>query len=549
MTTTMTTTSTTSAATKKINGSKKNHSSSASSSAPSDCSSIASSYGSHVPEDKDQYLVKTPYGPAMVLRTRRDEHGAILMRELELLEWGGGEKEEEGPSSHFKGGSRRHQHRPATLYSPLPFPSIDPLVDAEVMTQFGRGKVIQVRPAETAENANTEAMVVIQLTNWRLAARGRVTCYLKASSVQVVRARKLYEMTVHEKVEYANQLKQLAGQQFAQKEYAAALLTYSKAIDAVRFVQHKTDSDNYVRADLLLIMVTCSNNAATCAKHVQQWDTAANFAKNAQVLLDALYLQRGKKIHSILTQAPTKQQQSAERLVDAKLFGEWRVKSLIIQARALAEKQETESAIEILKSAHAILAEYMTATNSNHANGAEAASLPNLLALEKEVKRLHITCKERRKAELKKEKQRAQAMFGGATKKKQPSRSDGQGDIEEKKEISETAPGQKQSSSSSSAAAITKASTTTTTKRSVSFSDTVQEKIFDANSSSSSSNEADRMTETERRRRQHGQPSNLDATDIYSTLAIGSFAAGMILIVWHFVLGGSSGGHRHHRMS
>ena len=93
----------------------------------------------------------------------------------------------------------------------------------------------------------------------------------------------------------------LAAALFAEKDYTAALETYARAVDAVRYVQHNKQSSNEVRADLLVVMVTCSNNAATCCLQLKQWTEACNYAKNTLVLIDALEEKYGMKIHTILT--------------------------------------------------------------------------------------------------------------------------------------------------------------------------------------------------------------------------------------------------------
>jgi hypothetical protein len=71
-------------------------------------------------------------------------------------------------------------------------------------------------------------------------------------------------MDAHEKVELAQSQKLKATEYFSKKkDYALALNAYAGALDAVRNVQHDNSSTNEVRADLIVTMVTCSNNAAT----------------------------------------------------------------------------------------------------------------------------------------------------------------------------------------------------------------------------------------------------------------------------------------------
>lgn len=348
-----------------------------------------SDFGPHVPEDKVQYRIKTPYGNGLTVRTRKATKGAPQMRQIELVDW------KNSSSEAVNNSSTKGAVKPAYLYSSGDFSSVDAQVGDEVECVYGRGKVTEIR------DDGSKKILVVLLSSWRLATRSRVTCYLDPPAVRVVRSKELYEMTVHERVEAAMEFKTQANKDFAAKEYRAALQSYAMAVDAVRYVQHKTDSDNYVRADLLVVMVTCSNNAGMCARHLGHWDESFKFGKNAEVLLDAVEKKKGLKIHSILVK---------DGYHDVKLFGEWKVKCLMLQARALAEKKDFDQTIEILKKAHEIITKHATAENAEK----YAASVKNLRNLEKEVKKLHAGCKERKSLVLKKEKQRAAAMFGGS---------------------------------------------------------------------------------------------------------------------------------------
>jgi tetratricopeptide (TPR) repeat protein len=361
-----------------------------------------------IPEDKTQYIVQTPYGRGMVVRTRTTSDGHIH-RELELMDWVR---------------ATTGMDRPATLYTTqTDFPSVPPHVGDEVVTLYGRGVVEQIR------QDTDMAFAVVKLSSWRLAGRSRVTCTLALLSVQVVRTQRLYEMNVYEKVDYAQQLKQEASTFFARKDYPQALTLYARAVDAVRYVQHQADSSNHVRADLLLLLITCSNNAATCCMQVKQFDEALKFAKNASVLIEALMEKKGSNINKILQQ---------DGYNEIKLYGEFYVKSLLVQGKALMEKGETVEAIAVLKQAHECIAKYTTEEYTQ--NEAYKKSVQQLLSNSKEVKKVHAMCKEKRKAELEKEKLRARAMFGGTTASNSPTATgndERESDQEEKKETND----------------------------------------------------------------------------------------------------------------
>jgi tetratricopeptide (TPR) repeat protein len=325
------------------------------------------------PEDENQAIVETPYGGrGLVVRTRRDTG----IREIRLLEW-----EMAGVA----------QLKP-TLYTTQSYPSVAPLLGDDVLTAFGRGTVVELRPQ----------VLVVDLTNWRLANRSRVKCYLQRRDVQVLRKKTLAEMDGYERVTHAQKLKLQANTYFSLKLYDKALLTYAEAVEAVRYVQHDSNSNNQVRADLVAVMITCCNNAGTCCVQLAKWDEAIKFSRNALVLLDALYNKRGLQIHTVLNR---------DGIHDAQLFGEWRVKSHILTARALTEKQCYPEAMDALKLAHDTIVEYTTANAED--TTAISKSIHNLIVQGKEVKRLHTLCVNKRKLEKKKEKQRAQAMFGG----------------------------------------------------------------------------------------------------------------------------------------
>jgi hypothetical protein len=404
---------------------------------------------SHVPEDRDQAVVMTPYGRGTVIRTRREgnlveqlgqsrvQAGAatvVMMREVELTDW---------TSAAAAGPTGTRRPATMTLYSPVDFESVPPQLHDEVVCPFGRGRVTEIRAQDetlTHTSSNTTVMVVVLLSSWRLAGRSKVTCYLSSASVKVVRPKRLYEMSVHEKVEHAQELKSRANKLFSSSSncgrgkngrqrraschYREALDLYVRAIESVRYVQHKADSPNELRADLLVLLITCYNNAGMCCslllprddcqsggdgendRYGNRWDDAARYAGSALTLIEALEEKRGLKIHTLLNREGTP---------DAKLFGEWKVKALVLKARALMERRnaDVDQAAELLKQAHGAIACYRSAGSANgEAKGSGSSSA--LLSMEKEVIRLRASCKERRKRLREREKKQALKMFATA---------------------------------------------------------------------------------------------------------------------------------------
>jgi hypothetical protein len=183
---------------------------------------------------------------------------------------------------------------------------------------------------------------------------------------------------------------------------------YASAVDALRNIHHDHTSTNEVRADLLLLLITCSNNAATCCIKLEKWEEATKFAQNALILIDALHEKRGKKIHTILKKEGT---------IDAQLFGEWRVKSYLILARASMEKGDEDVSMALLKKAHFHALGFMDNINAklpHNRSQEEVSSCKSLISQIKDIRRLMAECSGKNKAAKEKEKRRARAMFGGA---------------------------------------------------------------------------------------------------------------------------------------
>jgi len=287
---------------------------------------------------------------------------------------------------------------PNMLYTPKDYPSVPPSIGDDVICEYGRGVLTEI----------ADEKYTIELASWRLSGRSNVTCHV-TTAPKVVRKHTLGEMDSAEKVALAKSQKVQAAKFFSEKDYLGALNTYASAVDKVRNVQHDHTSSNEVRADLVVIMITCSNNAATCCIKLAKWEEASKFAKNALIMLDALFRKRGMKIHTILNN---------EGIIDAKLFGEWRVKSYLVVARACMEQGEVEDAIAILKKAKGLGMPYIDEFSSSSSDRKEEKTSLRALALQmKEIKRLITEYSEKRKAakmiEKKKAKVMAKALFGG----------------------------------------------------------------------------------------------------------------------------------------
>ena len=480
-------------------------------------SSLIQASGPHVPHDKIPYLVQTPYGRGVILRTRRDspfqpqQHEEtkttkpIVMREVELIDWSASTTNTTATTTTTTNtlskptddkNARRPLSPPATLYSCQDYPSVPPQVGDEVMTLFGMGVVQEIRndnntPDNSQDPQPQRHCYVVQLSSWRLARRQPVTCYISSSlsacsssspsTLRVVRRRKFYELTtVSEKLDWAQTRKQAATRAFQQGHLITAWNGYQQAREAVRYVQHQTDNDNWLRAELLVLLITSCNNAATCACQIllrrqrqqrasssptkkpttlQNKDKITNedeepdasvlmkdaveSSRAAIALLQALQRQQGttgRRIRSIL--------RHDHHLGNAKLFGQWHIKAQLLQCQVSLLQHNLSQAYTAWKQAHDLVQHYLKHTVSTTNNNRkpqtkntssiktgqdndtaatpqtnddddgmmDASTRQQLLLQEKEIKVLSMQYKQQLERQVQNEKRQAQAMFGGTTK-------------------------------------------------------------------------------------------------------------------------------------
>ena len=280
----------------------------------------------YVSGDKYQRIVETPYGMGILIRTR-ENNGAhpepIVIYEVELID-----RTKIKPNSNQEIRSHNGTH-PNMLYTPIKYPSVSPVVGSVVLVNLTQSKRIRTESASFELNTQMRGKVVeirdddrethvIKLSSWRLASRSSVLCYVSAKECEVINPPPVYEMDVFEKVEYANDLKQMATSRFTSQDYSGALELFARAVDAVRYVQHGSNSTNEVRADLIAVMITCSNNAGTCSSKKEDWERAGKFGRMALVLIEALEAKGSNcKIKKIL---------NSDGIGDSQLFGTWKVK-------------------------------------------------------------------------------------------------------------------------------------------------------------------------------------------------------------------------------
>jgi tetratricopeptide (TPR) repeat protein len=316
----------------------------------------------------------TSYGLGEVVETRRGTDGTITVRQKESTDWN-------TPIDVNVVNSNLDIHS-------------EPAVGNVVICIYGRGRVLEVRPEKQ--------QVAVRLSSWRLAGSW-VTCYLSISAVQVVCDRKVYEMTVDEKVLYAQAIKEEGAREFAEKDYEGALRTYARAVENM---SHVHEAPEKVLVDVVLLSITCSNNAGTCCCLLEQWDEAARFAGNALVLIESLEPKQHQNRHKRMLHAML----SKSGYTDSKLFGEWRAKSLLTMTKAFVENKKYEEALGMIKEARVVIDKY---TGQEYVKQpALLGSIKILRANGKQAKKLKKVCKEHLKEILKAEqKQQIDALY------------------------------------------------------------------------------------------------------------------------------------------
>jgi len=263
-----------------------------------------------------------------------------------------------------------------TTKEPDPPASLEATVGAHVAVSLGTFSL----QGTICELSDTHASVLV--TNWRLRGRSRVRLHVCREQLQVLPTPP--PLDAWGRVEHAQRIKRQANVHFANKDYAAALALYQQAVQTISHVNHTPASPNELRADLVVVLITCCNNAGMCATHLGKWSSMERLVYQGLLIGDALYQKRGKsKILQVLIREGTP---------ESKILGDWRCKSLLLHARALVELSDADLALKILQRAQSICDEFQTSHGKQIRKWTYAA----------QVKRRELRLKE---------KERAQAMF------------------------------------------------------------------------------------------------------------------------------------------
>lgn len=280
----------------------------------------------------------------------------------------------------------------------LQLPDLDASLGDTVRCLYGTGRVVEIRPAKQ--------QVVVRLHSWELAtAHNQVTCYLNMRSVTVVGAKKVHAMTAEERIEYAQSIKVQAEQAVAAKDFTGALEIYQTVLQDLEYDNLSPSAkSSKVKADLVLLQITCSNNAATCCSQLQHYEEASKFAAQALKLLENVAQQRSKRVHKLLNDAG---------YTDAKLLGDWKVKALLVVAKNLVLTLQMEEASKVLATARQVIAQYSSSTTTASGTDNNVSAVQRNLALsDKQARKLERACDKSIKAQLKTAKKQQRKVFG-----------------------------------------------------------------------------------------------------------------------------------------
>ncbi|GMH88044.1 hypothetical protein TL16_g11039 [Triparma laevis f. inornata] len=137
-------------------------------------------------------------------------------------------------------------------------------VGCDVMTPYGRGRVLKLEDTETDVYTESPVCAEVILTEWRLANNSRVRCYLNFSDLSYLPPKKFGELSSLEKIETANSKRESAKEPLSCNDLDAANALYTQACFYLQTIDNDTLGNNYDRACLLECMIACKNNGAMC---------------------------------------------------------------------------------------------------------------------------------------------------------------------------------------------------------------------------------------------------------------------------------------------
>ena len=123
-----------------------------------------------------------------------------------------------------------------------------------------------------------------------------MNCFLNISDLTYVPKKKFNETNSLEKIEAANEKREMAKRALANNDLAAADSLYTQATFFLQNTDNAELTDNHDRAAMIESMIACKNNNAMTSLKLKRYKEAIQHATEALLLLDAVYKQRGLKV-------------------------------------------------------------------------------------------------------------------------------------------------------------------------------------------------------------------------------------------------------------
>jgi len=302
-------------------------------------------------------------------------------------------------------------HSSSTKVSLPPVNEDDFEVGGQVLTLFGRGRILQVRSTQ----------VKVHILPWKLAnGESKVFASIPNDQVLCVLSKcRASGMDLAQKREYVQALKRAAVAQGQARRYGCALDLYRKTIAVVTALLQETrpgadaaGSDSSTskqkhsaeRADWLVTVVRCSNNAAAICLQLDLFEDCMSLTRNAMLVLDALQGEQRPsfpgpptdtamalqlaidKTDSNSSCEEKKSAASPQQVGQVRLFGECKIQSLLYMAAALLKVEQASACKKTCEQAQTILKQY---SGREYLERSEYKStLKRLVSLQKQIKAL-----------------------------------------------------------------------------------------------------------------------------------------------------------------
>ncbi|CAM9642861.1 unnamed protein product [Discosporangium mesarthrocarpum] len=230
-----------------------------------------------------------------------------------------------------KGNNAEGMPKDVPVETPVPVPPPPPAkVGDEVTWAFGRGKVVEERD---------NGMLEVHAMGWELAGEQRPRYYVRRDAVTVAEPKKLYDMSVTEKLQHAAALKVEGTVCFKAKDLSGALVKYMKAVAVIGTCKSMSDPQN---ARALEVLIPCHNNAATCYIRLKKFKDAIASCENVITLCASLERSRW---------GPVMEELRRRGVSESKSLRQWWCKGLFLRGKACLYTGDYDEAVKCLEKA------------------------------------------------------------------------------------------------------------------------------------------------------------------------------------------------------